>query len=51
MEPFWDLKIGRVSAGMMNVSSEYYKLSATFSDKYRRPNFTCSIGWRNPVDR
>ena len=28
----------------------YYKLSATFSDKNRRPNFTYSPCWRNPVD-
>ena len=28
----------------------HYKLSATFSDKYHWPNFTCSLGWCNPMD-
>ena len=51
MEPFWDLKIDTYRVSDTCIQRLHYKLSATFSDKYTYlPNFTLSLGWRNPAD-
>ena len=52
LEPFCDLKVSKYAEYLTCVSSEYItKPSATFSDKYRLPNFTCSLGLHNTMDK
>ena len=46
---YFSVVICRVSDAC--IQRIHYKLSATFSDKYRWPNFTRSLGWHNPVDK
>ena len=52
LEPFWDLKISKYVEYVMHVSTQiHYKLSATFSEKYRWLNFTHFLGLDNAMDK
>ena len=53
LEPFWDLKISKYACRVSYACIQRipYKLSATFSEKYRWLNFTCFLGLRNAVDK
>ena len=48
MEPFQDLKISTIFTCIQRI---LYKQCVNFSDKYCWPNFTRSLGLRNPMDK
>jgi peptide methionine sulfoxide reductase MsrB len=43
VEPFYDMKIGKYVEYLVHVSSEYFMLRATFSDKCGWPNFLAYV--------